>query len=546
MQKKNSFYSSHRLQKSGRECERLGAIVEIGRRLRRRYYAFFLFAFLVIGSTPLQLISQPLAAGNSKFLGVGTASNIWSKLNLYWNQVTPGNDGKWGSVEPVQGVYNWAGLDNIYNYAQTQGFLFKDHNLVWISQQPTWIASVDSATQRAEVEEWIRLVGQRYPKMWAIDVVNEPMHGNPPYAKAIGGTGTTGWDWVVQAFQWARQYCAPGVKLLVNEYSVLQSGLATTNYMRLIDTLMVRGLIDGIGIQGHTFEFFGSGYTNNIDTIKANLNRIGTLGLPIYMSEFDMNSLNDTTQLQDYKTYFPIFWENQYVKGITLWGYIQFDVWNSYPYTYLLRSDGSERPALGWLRTYVQRPIAPQVVSPIGTTGERRNTLLVWHSTETAVTYHLQVSLNGGFSPAVVDTIVNDTIVQLSPLASNTKFYWQVSAMNDYGEGGYSPTASFTTGDQILSVKESGRFPTTFALQQNYPNPFNPTTQIRYAVPQSAYVSLKVYNLLGQEVATLFAGMRRAGNYVATFDGAGLGSGVYFYQLRTNDFVGTKKLTLLK
>jgi Predicted xylanase/chitin deacetylase len=88
--------------------------------------------------------------------------------------------------------------------------------------------------------------------------------------------------------------------------------------------------------------------------------------------------------------------------------------------------------------------------------------------------------------------------------------------------------------------------PNLYYLAQNYPNPFNPTTQINYSIPQSGYISLKVYNLLGTEVATLFAGVQKAGNYAATFDGHGLASGVYLYRMKANNFVETKKLILLR
>jgi beta-xylosidase len=88
--------------------------------------------------------------------------------------------------------------------------------------------------------------------------------------------------------------------------------------------------------------------------------------------------------------------------------------------------------------------------------------------------------------------------------------------------------------------------PNRFFLGQNYPNPFNPTTQIRYSVPQSSYIRLKVYNLLGQEVATLFEGIRRPGNYEATFDGNKLATGVYLYRLSANGFVKTRKSLLIK
>ncbi|MEJ2055057.1 MAG: T9SS type A sorting domain-containing protein, partial [Calditrichaceae bacterium] len=85
-----------------------------------------------------------------------------------------------------------------------------------------------------------------------------------------------------------------------------------------------------------------------------------------------------------------------------------------------------------------------------------------------------------------------------------------------------------------------------FELHQNYPNPFNPVTKIKYSVPQNSYVTLKVYNILGQEVATLFEGVRNPGNYTAYFRAEGLSSGVYLYQLKSESYSETKKLMILK
>jgi hypothetical protein len=103
-------------------------------------------------------------------------------------------------------------------------------------------------------------------------------------------------------------------------------------------------------------------------------------------------------------------------------------------------------------------------------------------------------------------------------------------------------------GDTITSVPKpfDSANPQKYGLEQNFPNPFNPTTQINYSVPEKGYVSLKVYNLLGQEVITLFDGVRHTGNYVATFNGGELASAVYLYQLRANNFMETKRLILLK
>jgi hypothetical protein len=93
---------------------------------------------------------------------------------------------------------------------------------------------------------------------------------------------------------------------------------------------------------------------------------------------------------------------------------------------------------------------------------------------------------------------------------------------------------------------ESEPLPSKIALYQNYPNPFNPSTTIRFALPAASPVTVKVYDLLGQEVATLVNEVRPAGEHSVTFDASALSSGIYFYQLRVNNFVESKKLMLVK
>ena len=98
------------------------------------------------------------------------------------------------------------------------------------------------------------------------------------------------------------------------------------------------------------------------------------------------------------------------------------------------------------------------------------------------------------------------------------------------------------------SVDETGygELPKSFELGQNYPNPFNPTTQIEYSVPKSDYITLKAYNILGQEIASLFEGFQQPGNYKIVFDGSELSSGVYLYQLKAQNFSDIKRTFLLK
>jgi hypothetical protein len=100
----------------------------------------------------------------------------------------------------------------------------------------------------------------------------------------------------------------------------------------------------------------------------------------------------------------------------------------------------------------------------------------------------------------------------------------------------------------VTSIKEdeSRILPKDFVLAQNYPNPFNPTTIISYQVPVTTQITLKVYNILGQEVAKLYEGIRGPGEYHAVFNGSNLSSGIYFYQLQASDFSAVKKFVLLK
>jgi hypothetical protein len=85
-----------------------------------------------------------------------------------------------------------------------------------------------------------------------------------------------------------------------------------------------------------------------------------------------------------------------------------------------------------------------------------------------------------------------------------------------------------------------------YALEQNYPNPFNPTTTIKYQIPTSGNVTIKVYDILGNEVANLVDGYMETGRYEAEFDASLLASGVYIYRLNVNDYVNVKKMVLLK
>jgi len=100
--------------------------------------------------------------------------------------------------------------------------------------------------------------------------------------------------------------------------------------------------------------------------------------------------------------------------------------------------------------------------------------------------------------------------------------------------------------EMITDVESEQQMPTQFALEQNYPNPFNPSTKIKYQIPNTNFVMLKAFDVLGREVRTLVNEEMKAGSYEVTFDAENLSSGVYLYRFTTKDFVATKKLLVLR
>lgn len=115
---------------------------------------------------------------------------------------------------------------------------------------------------------------------------------------------------------------------------------------------------------------------------------------------------------------------------------------------------------------------------------------------------------------------------------------------SDYTETvGLSNAAPYKHGEDIVQLSET---PGEFGLNQNYPNPFNPATEISYAVPEPSFVTLSVFNSVGQEIAQLVKEFKGGGNYSVTWNASGLPSGVYFYSMKAGKFSSIKKMVLAK
>lgn len=291
------------------------------------------------GSAPLK----------GKFVGnITTRGQVRSDFAMYWDQITPENEGKWGSVEATRDQMNWGPLDRIHDYAVANKLVFKQHTFVWGSQQPSWLSGLPASEQRAEVEEWIRAFCERYPDVALIDVVNEPPpHTTPVYMNALGGAGSSGYDWIVQAFKWARQYC-PNAVLILNDYNTIEYANDNSHFIDIVTRIKQAGApIDAIGAQAH------AAYKLQAGTVKGFIDKLAATGLPIYITEYDIDLANDNQQQMVMSTQFPMFWNDAHIAGITLWGYLVGATW--VPNSGLLNTNGTPRPALTWLMDYLKR-----------------------------------------------------------------------------------------------------------------------------------------------------------------------------------------------
>jgi hypothetical protein len=180
-------------------------------------------------------------------------------------------------------------------------------------------------------------------------------------------------------------------------------------------------------------------------------------------------------------------------------------------------------------------PNAPVLIEPADTaTNISVTPTLKWNTVANAASYTIELSTSSSFAPVLVTHTSADTSYTVATaLANSTIIYWRVNAANATGSSTWSQR-SFTTiasvgvEDAVLNIN-------TYSLKQNYPNPFNPTTNIQFSVPHDGYASLKVYNMLGQEMATLFSGIANTGHYISvTFNASKLVSGIYFARLQYN------------
>ncbi|MBC6994903.1 endo-1,4-beta-xylanase [Neolewinella lacunae] len=325
---------------------------------------------------------EPIAAGKEKFLGNIYAGHALPDFEKYFNQVTPENSGKWGSVEGERDVFNWTQLDEARQFARDNDFPFRLHVMLWGSQQPAWLEDLTPAEQLEEIREWFEAVTTRYSGEDApeyVEVVNEPLNAPPIYREALTSLneelGTEAWeyDWITNAFKLARQYFPQESQLMINEYGLANTAALTDTYVSIVARLQEDGLIDAVGMQGHTFstKLYGGTYEDLNNLLSRNLEALAGTGLPVMVTEmdiegnmfFDNNGLpqdggtqeqKDSFQLAEFQRIFDLYWNHPSVIGITLWGW-RPGLWQNDAEAYLIDPcTGQPRPALDYLNSVIR------------------------------------------------------------------------------------------------------------------------------------------------------------------------------------------------
>ena len=346
-----------------------------------------------------------ISTNQNKFLGnITTRGNVEAgggvpQYYKLWNQITCENESKWASVEGTRGVFNWSGADNAFNYAQKNDFTYKFHALVWGAQYPGWLESLSARDRFNAITNWFNHAKDHYDTLPMIDVVNEAigMHqnGNPMMKESLGGGGKTGYDWLIKAFEMAYERW-PDAILIYNDYNSFTWDL--DNYIDLVRTLRDAGApIDAYGNQSHDVTDISASNLEN-----ALKKQQDALQMPMFITELDIDLASDEKQKNQYESIFPLMWEADYCAGITLWGYVLGATWvgNSGLYR-----NGTERPAMTWLREYLQTDAAKNAKGPLPGTKKEASVYIRPASLKMAVNDVMPIKVRAKMATKTIEKI---------------------------------------------------------------------------------------------------------------------------------------------
>ncbi len=184
--------------------------------------------------------------------------------------------------------------------------------------------------------------------------------------------------------------------------------------------------------------------------------------------------------------------------------------------------------------------------TPVDTTG--LTPLLDWPDVPGATQYEIQISLNSTFMPVVLDIMVTQSQYQVlsGTLQCNMHYYWRYRAFINGQWTAWISIYEFITYCPIGTGEPGSNIPKNYKLYQNYPNPFNPATIIKFDIPSNSFVTVSIYDIIGNEIQVLIKSELSPGTYEVSFDGSNLASGIYYYKMVSGDFSSVRKMILIK
>lgn len=326
------------------------------------------YLIIILAFCFMNAFAVGLAENASKFVGnITTQGQIRSDFSTLWNQITAENECKWASIEGTRGQYRFDGCKAAYNWAKQNGGYFKFHALLWGSQYPSWLESLNAEQTKQAITEWFDAVKKNIPEPDMIDVVNEAIrtgnnqyHSNYPKTKIIEAMGgdNGNYTFIVNAFKMARERW-PKAVLIYNDYNTVQWN--KNEGIDLINKIKQGGApVDAYGLQAHDMQkqggaangTGGGGSCYELSKLKSDIEDIwNKTQLPMFISEYDIFTSNDDEQKACYEQQISYFMENEHIAGITIWGYIYGKTWNDG--TSGIIRDEKDRAAMTWLKSYL-------------------------------------------------------------------------------------------------------------------------------------------------------------------------------------------------
>ncbi|MFG3497419.1 endo-1,4-beta-xylanase [Streptomyces sp. NPDC047886] len=279
-------------------------------------------------------VLRDLAAAKGVYYGTAvTASQLTGTYAAVtagqFDSITPGNEMKWGSVEPVRGDFRWSGADAVVDFAERHGQKVRGHTLVWHSQLPGWVenGTWTADALRTVVNDHIATEAGRYKgRIDHWDVVNEAFNEDGTRRQSVFQR-VLGDGYIADAFRAARA-ADPAAKLYLNDYNVEGINAKSDGMYNLVRSLKAQGVpIDGVGLQAHLI------VGQVPSTLRANIQRFADLGVDVAITELDIRMPLPATdaklsrQKADYKAVTEACLAVARCAGVTVWGFTDSDSW---------------------------------------------------------------------------------------------------------------------------------------------------------------------------------------------------------------------------